>query len=558
VRAEAEQRRLEELARVQAEAAALRAKEIEAARAAAEAEAREALAAELARVRAEAENEIARAQGEAEQTFTQELAQVRAQAERALASELTRARADDEEARQAELARALEEEIARVRADAEARLQAELDRVRREAEDARLADQAELDRIRREADERLKLEVAALEAEAERKRQAELEAVRAEVDAMREAAAQQARNAAAEAVAAELARARSAGASGRSIALPRPPQSVERDPTSSGTSSYYDLWRQEQPDAAAAPAAGDQRKKKKRKPTLPRLPKIDRQTAVRIAAGLVLVVGVAVSAETRWWTVVADRVRAAATPGKASPGAPPAEVAKPRDTGDLIVETTPPGARVLLDGTPRGETPLTLTDLKPGRHKLVLESTAGTVRRDVVIRAGERTVADEAIIPGFLAVNSRIPVEVLLGNRRLGSSEDGQLLLPPGRHKVTLRNDQFNFVASTTVEIEAGRVRAHNVTLPMGRVDIDAPAGAEVWIEGQRIGEGPLQDVPVPIGTREILVRHPEFGERREVVEVRQHRTNVVQPRTVVPGPAGGPPRLLPLSRPKVKVGTGT
>ena len=564
VRAEAEQRRIEELSKLQAEAEALRANSIEQARAAAEAEARSALAAELARVRAEAETEIARVQGEAEhkiarvqgeaeETFAQELQHVRAQAERALADELARARADKENARQEQLARALENEVARVRADADARLQAELDRVRREAEHARLADQAELDRIRREADERLAAEVAALRADAERNRGAELDDIRAQVDAMREAAAQQARSAAAEAVAAEVARARMAAASGRSVSLPP----TGDEPSQAPAANYYKLWQRE---TSADPAAPKRTRVSKfpTLPKLPHLPNVERHVIVRIAAGVMLLIAAAVSAETRWWTVVTDRVRSVASSGR-EPRPVPVEIddSKPRGVGDLIVETTPPGARVLLDGKPRGVSPVTLTDLKPGKHKLVLESTAGTIRRDIIIRAGERAIAQETILPGFLTVHSRIPLEVSVGNRRIGSSDDGQLLLPPGRHRVTLRNDQFNYRDSATVDIEAGLVRAHNVTLPLGRVNIDAPAGAEVWIEGQRVGDGPLQDVPVPIGTREVVVKHPSFGERREFVEVLHNRATQVRPYIASPAaiPPGAPPKLLPLSRPKVKVG---
>jgi serine/threonine-protein kinase len=37
---------------------------------------------------------------------------------------------------------------------------------------------------------------------------------------------------------------------------------------------------------------------------------------------------------------------------------------------------------------------------------------------------------------------------------------------------------------------------------------------AEVWIDGQQVGETPLANVSVAIGTHDVLFRHPELGEK--------------------------------------------
>jgi len=420
-----------------------------------------------------------------------------------------------------------------------------------------MTDKAELDRIRRDADERLNAEMAALRADAERRRSAELDNIRAQVTAVREAAAQQARAAAAEAVAAERARSHGGGGGQGPIKISKmtpsfEPGVAEAEPVpQSGEepNNYYNLWREEKPAAprhAAQPA-------KKQKRGLPI--SINRRVALPIAASLMLIVGgVAFAGKVKG---MANRLVSSTLPAKETKKEDPAAAIAPpvrKDLGDLYVQTTPSGAKVTVDAKLRGESPLNIADLKPGKHKVVIETAEGTVRREVTIKGGERAVLDEAIMAGWLAVFSRIPLDVSINGKRVGSTDDGQILLAPGRHNVTLTNAQYDFRSTVTVEIDSGKVESYNVKLPTGRVSVDVPEGAEVWIEGERIGEGPQHEVAVPIGTREIVVKHSSFGERREFVEVRRGASVSVTPRgNTVPG--GGTPRLLPLSRPKVKIG---
>ena len=51
-------------------------------------------------------------------------------------------------------------------------------------------------------------------------------------------------------------------------------------------------------------------------------------------------------------------------------------------------------------------------------------------------------------------------------------------------------------------------------------MNINAQPWAEVWVDGQRIGETPIGNLSRPVGPHEVVLRHPEFGERRETVIV--------------------------------------
>ena len=58
----------------------------------------------------------------------------------------------------------------------------------------------------------------------------------------------------------------------------------------------------------------------------------------------------------------------------------------------------------------------------------------------------------------------------------------------------------------------------YNVELPNGRVRVDGPIGAEVFVEGELVGELPLERaVEVSVGVRQIVVRHEGREWRRNV-----------------------------------------
>jgi hypothetical protein len=76
----------------------------------------------------------------------------------------------------------------------------------------------------------------------------------------------------------------------------------------------------------------------------------------------------------------------------------------------------------------------------------------------------------------------------------------------------------------------------------------DDDAGAEVWIEGERVGVAPVEATAVTIGTREVVVKDAAFGERKQSVEVKNGETTEL---TVMlrPGAPAAAPRLAPLSQ---------
>ena len=165
-------------------------------------------------------------------------------------------------------------------------------------------------------------------------------------------------------------------------------------------------------------------------------------------------------------------------------------------SGELRVESVPDGARVVLDGREVGFTPLTLKDVSAGRHALVLEGESGTLRRTIRVQPGERTIARYEITAGFLSVSSRIPLEIYDGTRKIGTSDEGHILLAPGQYKVRLVNSHYSFRQDAEFTIKPGEISTLPVTLPQGTLRVTTEAGSEIFVEGEHVGIAPLAAIP--------------------------------------------------------------
>lgn len=78
----------------------------------------------------------------------------------------------------------------------------------------------------------------------------------------------------------------------------------------------------------------------------------------------------------------------------------------------------------------------------------------------------------------------------------------------------------MGFRETRQVDIKPGEVAALTIAMPPVTIEVVAPAEAEILIDGQPVGTAPVGPLQVSVGTREILMRHPTLGERRQVVSV--------------------------------------
>jgi hypothetical protein len=237
--------------------------------------------------------------------------------------------------------------------------------------------------------------------------------------------------------------------------------------------------------------------------------------------------------------------------GSAAGAAPPAATA-PVATGTVSIDSTP-RARVFIDETPKGTTPLRL-DLPPGVHRVRVEADGGltrTIEVNVVAgkeiaqvvdlakatpdRAAERAAAAASAAaapalptPGFMIVDAPEDLQIVEDGRVLGSSASGKVALDPGSHLIEIRNDSLGFQATRIVQVLPGKTVRVSIALPEGNLSINATPWAEVTVDGRGLGETPIANVTLRAGSHELVFRHPQHGELKQTVVVKAGETGRV------------------------------
>ena len=203
-----------------------------------------------------------------------------------------------------------------------------------------------------------------------------------------------------------------------------------------------------------------------------------------------------------------------------------------------------------LNGVARGVTPFILTGLPAGRHTIVVSRGSFSAARTVELNPGGATAVSVAIpasvarssplprVPnqqlatagigagssgpsGWLAIDLPIDLQVYQDGRLRGTTRDGRILLPAGTQNIVLANTAYEYRETVAVTMTPGAVTQANVSLPTGYLSLNALPWAEVWVDGNAVGTTPLANLSLPIGSHEVLWRHPILGDRRQLVTVK-------------------------------------
>jgi hypothetical protein len=228
-----------------------------------------------------------------------------------------------------------------------------------------------------------------------------------------------------------------------------------------------------------------------------------------------------------------------------------ADVPAPLPTGTLVVTTNPDGAEAFVDGIRRGNTPLKI-QLLTGSHRVELRGHGEPRVIPITIAPGQEVAqyvdlpappppsevhpepapeppapADRAAAadvtatgPGWISITGKVEVQLFEGGHLLGSSKIEKIMVPSGRHDLEVVSELLGYRGTKTVQVAPGKVTNVPVDLPKGTIAINALPWAEVWMDGAKIGETPIGNFAVAVGSHDVVFRNPELGEKRETVLV--------------------------------------
>ena len=148
-----------------------------------------------------------------------------------------------------------------------------------------------------------------------------------------------------------------------------------------------------------------------------------------------------------------------------------------------------------------------------------------TIHRRVTILPGATSSVDTSIAApdsaaGWLALTSPVELTLAEDDQIIGTTKAARVMLPAGTHNLVLANAALEFQTTLSVRVDGGKTMKRAVALPNGSLSINAAPWANVSIDGGEVGTTPLANIAVPIGTHEVVWRHPQLGERRRSIVI--------------------------------------
>jgi len=164
------------------------------------------------------------------------------------------------------------------------------------------------------------------------------------------------------------------------------------------------------------------------------------------------------------------------------------------DSGVIEVTSEPSGADVLVNGHPRGRTPVKVEGVPKGRATVSLNKTGfAEESRELSIVAGESQTLFVKLngLPGTMSLSS-VPdgARFYVNDRPEGKGPISLAGLAPGSYTIRVEKEGFA-TATKTVSLENGGAIVEEFRLDnvMGRIEVRTiPSGADVFLDGSRVG----------------------------------------------------------------------
>lgn len=221
-------------------------------------------------------------------------------------------------------------------------------------------------------------------------------------------------------------------------------------------------------------------------------------------------------------------------------------------TGALNIITDPEGASVSLDGGSKGTTPLTISEIYPGTYTLKITKSGYTdLQQSVTISAGKETKMTVSLTKAGTTTKTTTKTTTTTtkssdstGQISISSSPSGASInldgydkgktpatiqdVKAGSHTLALSLDGYEDYTKT-IPVEAGKITTIKATLtqkgsqPTGEGSLtilSTPTGANVYIDGEKIGTSPVKVQGVQAGSHKVLLTMQGYGDIAKTVDV--------------------------------------
>lgn len=200
--------------------------------------------------------------------------------------------------------------------------------------------------------------------------------------------------------------------------------------------------------------------------------------------------------------------------------------------GTLEISSKPEGAEVRVDAKTRGNTPLRLEHFPAGKHRVEITlNDFSKFSEEVLVKPEELTRVEALLVRNAQRLNvSSEPAGagVFIDGKQVGKTPVGDFSVAVGKHTVAAKLEGFT-EAQREIDIVAAAapepVHFALERLPGALALHSEPAGATVYLDGNKAGTTPLRVEKLAAGDHRLELRKAGYESRTETVTIAPVKT---------------------------------
>jgi len=201
-------------------------------------------------------------------------------------------------------------------------------------------------------------------------------------------------------------------------------------------------------------------------------------------------------------------------------------------TGSISISSNPPEAFISIDSKKSGKTPVTITDLSPGKHLVEarLDGYEGWSESVDIIGDKENTITAELLpITASINIDSN-PSEaaIYLDGEKVGTTPDVLKSVAIGTHEVGVKLEGFA-EWKRVLNVKNGKEISLNAALQIntGTANIDSdPADAVTLLDGNDVGMTPVSLTDIKIGTYDVELQKEGYVSFKKTIRIKAGKVN--------------------------------